>query len=156
MSKSSKKGPAVAALYEALAEHAPGEAIPAEALRTAEEKDAASAASEAADEQAPSDTVAAATPATAAPPWRTVALCQRSQAVAFADGMYRYLGGEIEDQPSRVDALRPCDGWQFVELEGPEQLSDLRDSLEREVAELSKRAAAIGYDLVRNGSQIKR
>lgn len=121
---------------------------------------AKSKSSEVAEPEAPApeatgvDAAPAPAPESAPAPvvWRTVALCQRSQTVAFPQGVQRYLGGEIEDQPARVEVLRACEHWSLIDIESPEQLDDLRASLASEVEDLRARAARIGYDLVQSGS----
>ncbi len=94
-------------------------------------------------------------PAPAPAVWRTVALCQRVQTIAYPSGVQRYLGGEIEDQPARVEVLRACDHWSLIDLESPEQLDELRASLASEVEDLRARAARIGYDLVQSGQSAR-
>lgn len=159
MSKSSKKGPAVAALYEAMAEHAPGEAIPAEALRVAEEKDAASEV--VGDEQASSDAAATAdsnsvSVAVEVEPWRTFALCLRAQTVAFRFGTVVYIGGELEEDPQRVETLRSCDGFRMVDVLSEKHAEELRSELAKARKALSEAATSLGYKLVRHGDRIER
>lgn len=118
---------------------------------------AKSKSSEVAEPEAPAPEAAGvdAAPESAPAPvvWRTVALCQRVQTIAYPSGVQRYLGGEIEDQPTRVEVLRACEHWSLIDLENPEQLDDLRASLASEVEDLRARAARIGYDLVQSGAK---
>lgn len=86
-------------------------------------------------------------------PWRTVALCRRVQTIAYPTGIQRYVGGELEEMPARVEVLRPCEHWSFVDVDGPEQLEDLRASLAAEVEDLRARAANLGYELVASGTK---
>lgn len=157
MSKS-KKGPAVAALYEAMAEHAPGEAIPAEALRIAEEKDAASepAGEELGSADAPAGDSNSVSVAVEVEPWRTFALCLRAQTVAFRFGTVVYVGGELEEDPQRVETLRSCDGFRMVDVLSEKHAEELRSDLAKAREDLSEAAASLGYKLVRHGDRIER
>jgi hypothetical protein len=83
--------------------------------------------------------------------WRTIALATRPCTVAFSLGCVSYLGGEIEEDPARVAVLRTLEGFEFIELEHPSDLDRVRASLTKEVDDLTRRAQAIGYKLVRQG-----
>ncbi len=87
------------------------------------------------------------------PVWRTVALARRHATVAFSLGCISYQGGEIEEDPSRVEVLRTVEGFEMIDLRGTEQLEELRADLAAEVASLVARAERIGYALVRQGAR---
>ena len=90
------------------------------------------------------------------PVWRTFALCQRGQTVAFQFGTVVYVGGELEEDPQRVETLRSCDGFELVEVYSEEHADSLRADLARIYDELSRAASRIGYKLARHGDRIER
>lgn len=88
-----------------------------------------------------------------APPWRTVAFARAACSIAYPWGVVAYLGGDLEDEPSRVEVLRSVGGWDLVDIESPEHLEQLCAERAQELESLAQRAAALGYRLLRSGQK---
>jgi len=95
------------------------------------------------------------TPAPAPPPWRTVAIARRECTIAYRDGNARYLGGEWETSPGRVEQLAGCEEYfRFVPVESQEHLEYLQNRFARDTELLREAAREMGYVLVRDGEPL--
>jgi hypothetical protein len=82
--------------------------------------------------------------------WKSVAFARTACTIAYSFGLVRYVGGDVEEEPSRVEVLRACSGFDVVDVSSPEHLAQMRADLAAEVDDLRARAERIGYTLVRH------